>query len=80
MHERLWGWLDLVFEETYDIKFNKAEIEWIILTLKQTGNFMDTFPQEIGFNDENDQQKMINLNHALIHKLENTLKKNYRYR
>jgi hypothetical protein len=70
----------LVFEETYDIKFNKAEIEWIILTLKQTGNFMDTFPQEIGFNDENDQQKMINLNHALINKLENTLKKNYRYR
>ena len=46
----------MVFEETYDIKFNKAEIEWIILTLKQTGNFMDTFPQEKGFNDENDQQ------------------------
>ena len=66
----------MVFEETYDIKFTKAEIEWIILTLKQTGNFMDTFPQEIGFNDENDQQKMINLNHAIIYKLEKTLKKN----
>lgn len=66
----------MVFEETYDIKFNKAEIEWIILTLKQTGNFMDTFPQEIGSNDENDQQKMINLNHALIYKLEKILKKN----
>ena len=76
MHEILWGWLDLVFEETYDIKFTKTEIEWIILTLKQTGNFMDTFPQEIGFNDENDQQKMINLNHAIIYKLEKILKKN----
>jgi hypothetical protein len=30
---------------------------------------MDTVPQEIGFNDENDQQKMINLNHALIYAL-----------
>ena len=70
------GWLDLVFEETYDIKFTKAEIEWIILTLKQTGNFMDTFPQEIGFNDENDQQKMINLNHAIINRLEKILQKN----
>ena len=66
----------MVFEETYDVKFTKAEIEWIILTLKQTGNFMDTFPQEIGSNDENDQQKMINLNHALIYKLEKILKKN----
>jgi hypothetical protein len=45
----------LVFEETSDIKFTRAKIEWIILTLKQTGNFMDTFPQEIGLNDENDQ-------------------------
>ena len=70
------GWLDLVFEETYDIKFTKTEIEWIILTLKQTGNFMDTFPQEIGLNDENDQQKTINLNHAIIYKLEKILKKN----
>ena len=70
------GWLDLVFEETYDIKFTKTEIEWIILTLKQTGNFMDTFPQEIGFNDENDQQKMINLNHAIINRLEKILQKN----
>ena len=69
------GWLDLVFEETYDIKFTKTEIEWIILTLKQTGNFMDTFPQEIGLNDENDQQKTINLNHAIIYKLEKILKK-----
>jgi hypothetical protein len=66
----------LVFEETYDIKFTKAEIEWIIITLKQTGNFMDTFPQEIGVNDENDQQKMINLNHAIIYKLGKILKKN----
>ena len=70
------GWLDLVFEENYDIKFTKTEIEWIILTLKQTGNFMDTFPQEIGFNDENDQQKMINLNHAIINRLEKILQKN----
>ena len=75
MHERLWGWLDLVFEETYDIKFTKAEIEWIIITLKQTRNFMDTFPQEIGLNDENDQQKTIDLNHAIINKLEKILKK-----
>ena len=66
----------MVFEETYDIKFTRAEIEWIILTLKQTGNFMDTFPQEIGFNDENDQQKMINLNHAIINRLEKILQKN----
>jgi hypothetical protein len=66
----------LVLEETYDIKFTKSEIEWIILTLKQTGNFMDTFPQEIGLNDENDQQKMINLNHAIIYKLEKILRKN----
>ena len=66
----------MVFEETYDIKFTKTEIEWIILTLKQTGNFMDTFPQEIGVNDENDQQKTINLNHAIIYKLEKILKKN----
>ena len=66
----------MVFEETYDIKFTKAEIEWIIITLKQTGNFMDTFPQEIGINDENDQQKMINLNHAIIYKLEKILRKN----
>ncbi len=72
----MWGWLDLVLEETYDIKFTKSEIEWIILTLKQTGNFMDTFPQEIGLNDENDQQKMINLNHAIIYKLEKILRKN----
>lgn len=71
----IWGWLDLVFEETYDIKFTRAEIEWIILTLKQTGNFMDTFPQEIGLNDENDQQKTINLNHSIINKLEKILKK-----
>ena len=69
------GWLDLVFEETYDIKFTKAEIEWIIITLKQTRNFMDTFPQEIGLNDENDQQKTIDLNHAIINKLEKILKK-----
>jgi hypothetical protein len=66
----------LVLEETYDIKFTKSEIEWIILTLKQTGNFMDTFPQEIGLHDENDQQKMINLNHAIIYKLEKILRKN----
>ncbi len=59
----------MVFEETYDVKFTKAEIEWIILTLKQTGKIC-AFLQEIGFNDENDQQKMINLNHALIYKLE----------
>lgn len=64
----------MAFEETYDIKFTKAEIEWIILTLKQTGNFMDTFPQKIGLNDENDQQKTINLNHAIINKLEKILK------
>ena len=69
------GWLDLVFEETYDIKFTKAEIEWIIITLKQTRNFMDTFPQEIGLNDENDQQKTIDLNHAIINRLEKILKK-----
>ena len=68
--------LDLVFEETYDIKFTKAEIEWIIITLKQTGNFMDTFPQEIGLDDENDQKKTINLNHVIINKLEQILKKN----
>ena len=66
----------MVFEENYDIKFTKAEIEWIILTLNQSGNFMDTFPQEIGINDENIKQKMINLNHAIIYKLEKTLKKN----
>jgi hypothetical protein len=66
----------LVCEETYDIEFTRAEIEWIIITLKQTGNFMDTFPQEIGVNDENDQQKTINLNHAIIYKLEKILKKN----
>ncbi|HEX5186682.1 MAG TPA: hypothetical protein VFV86_07305 [Nitrososphaeraceae archaeon] len=66
----------MVFEETYDIKFTKAEIEWIIITLKQTGNFMDTFPQEIGVNDENNQQKTINLNHAIIYKLEKILKRN----
>jgi hypothetical protein len=66
----------LVFEETYDIKFTKAEIQWIITTLKQTENFMDTFPQEIGLNDENDQQKTINSNHAIINELEKTLKKN----
>ena len=66
----------MVFEETYDIKFTKAEIQWIIITLKQTGNFMDTFPQGIGLNDENDQQKTINLNHAIINKLEKILKKN----
>ena len=65
----------MAFEETYDIKFTKAEIEWIIITLKQTRNFMDTFPQEIGFNDENDQQKTIDLNHAIINKLEKILKK-----
>jgi len=65
----------LVFEETFDIKFNKAEIEWIIIALKQTGNFMDTFPQEIGL-DENNQQKTIDLNHAIINKLEKILKKN----
>jgi hypothetical protein len=65
----------LVFEKTYDIKFTKAEIEWIIITLKQTGNFMDTFPQEIGVNDENDQQKMINLNHAIIYKVRKNTKK-----
>ena len=66
----------MVFEEIYNIKFTKAEIEWIIITLKQTGNFMDTFPQEIGLNDENDQQKTINLNYAIIYKLEKILKKN----
>ena len=65
----------MAFEETYDIKFTKAEIEWIIITLKQTRNFMDTFPQEIGLNDENDQQKTIDLNHAIINKLEKILKK-----
>ena len=65
----------MAFEETYDIKFTKAEIEWIIITLKQTRNFMDTFPQEIGLNDENDQQKTIDLNHAIIYKLEKILKK-----
>ncbi|HET7642007.1 MAG TPA: hypothetical protein VFK40_00745 [Nitrososphaeraceae archaeon] len=68
--------MDLAFEETYDIKFIKTEIEWIITTLKQTENFMDTFPQEIGLNDENNQEKTINLNHAIINKLEKTLKKN----
>ncbi|HEX5187116.1 MAG TPA: hypothetical protein VFV86_09525 [Nitrososphaeraceae archaeon] len=66
----------MLFEETYDIKFTKAEIEWIIITLKQTGDFMDTFPQEIGLNGENDQEKTINLNHAIINKLEKILKKN----
>ena len=65
----------MAFEETYDIKFTKAEIEWIIITLKQTRNFMDTFPQEIGLNDENDQQKTIDLNHAIINRLEKILKK-----
>jgi hypothetical protein len=47
-----------------------------IITLKQTGNFMDTFPQEIGLNDEYNQQKTIDLNHAIINKLEKILKKN----
>ena len=66
----------MAFEETYDIKFTKTEIEWIITTLKQTENFMGTSPQEIGLNDENNQEKTINLNHAIINKLEKTLKKN----
>ena len=44
--------------------------------IKTTRGFMDTLHQKIGFNDENDQQKMINLNHALIYKLEKILKKN----
>ncbi len=36
---------------------------------------MDTFPQEIGLNDENDPKKTINLNHAIINKLKKITKK-----
>ncbi|HET7644552.1 MAG TPA: hypothetical protein VFK40_13680 [Nitrososphaeraceae archaeon] len=56
----------MVFEETYEIKFTKAEIEWIIITLKQLEILWDTFPQEIGLDDENDQEKTINLNTLLL--------------
>jgi hypothetical protein len=40
------GVIKFVVEEVYNIKFTKAEIERIILTLKQTVNLRIIFPKK----------------------------------
>jgi len=52
------GVIRFVVEEVYNIQFTKAEIERIILTLKQTVKFTDNFPQEINSMTKNDGRKL----------------------
>ena len=53
------GVIRFVVEEVYNIKFTKAEIERIILTLKQTNcKITDNFPQEINSMTKNESRKL----------------------